>query len=162
MKLSIEDIIDDVSKKSLSQLATWLEKHRTLEIGFAAGVDYENNPQDWYGFVLHQFFGGDDCLVCGYFGGGYTKVYILDEDFRTKHGATTDNEAILCALKLYNEDFMNCEQLVGYVSNKEWEQANVEEINDWDDEYYTSSATAGDYSPSSPWLAPCMSVSDFI
>ena len=31
-----------------------------------------------------------------------------------------------------------------------------------DDDYYTPSATAGDYSPSCPWNAPGMSVSDFI
>ena len=31
-----------------------------------------------------------------------------------------------------------------------------------DDDEYTPSATAGDYSPSCPWNAPGMSVSDFI
>ena len=31
-----------------------------------------------------------------------------------------------------------------------------------EDEYYTPSATAGDYSPSCPWKAPGMSVRDFI
>lgn len=36
-------------------------------------------------------------------------------------------------------------------------------VEDWpEDDSYTPSATAGDYSPSSPWLAPGMSVSDFI
>lgn len=30
------------------------------------------------------------------------------------------------------------------------------------DEYYTPSATRGDYSPSCPWKAPGMSISDFI
>ena len=30
------------------------------------------------------------------------------------------------------------------------------------DEHYCPSATAGDYSPSNPWDAPGMSVSDFI
>lgn len=38
--------------------------------------------------------------------------------------------------------------------------------NSWDyesdDEYYTPSATRGDYSPSSPWNAPGMSIRDFI
>ena len=31
-----------------------------------------------------------------------------------------------------------------------------------DEEEYTPSATHGDYSPSSPWNAPGMSISDFI
>jgi len=31
-----------------------------------------------------------------------------------------------------------------------------------DDDYYCPSATHGDYSPSSPWNAPGMSISDFI
>lgn len=31
-----------------------------------------------------------------------------------------------------------------------------------DDDYYTPSATRGDYSPSNPWAAPGMSMSDFI
>ena len=31
-----------------------------------------------------------------------------------------------------------------------------------EDEYYTPSATHGDYSPSCPWKAPGMSISDFI
>ncbi len=31
-----------------------------------------------------------------------------------------------------------------------------------DDEHYTPSATAGDYSPSNPWDAPGMSIHDFI
>lgn len=35
--------------------------------------------------------------------------------------------------------------------------------SDWDDEeHYTPSATRGDYSPSCPWNAPGMSISDFI
>ena len=32
----------------------------------------------------------------------------------------------------------------------------------FEEEHYTPSATAGDYSPSSPWNAPGMSVRDFI
>lgn len=32
----------------------------------------------------------------------------------------------------------------------------------YDEEYYCSSSTAGDYSPSNPWDAPGMSVHDFI
>lgn len=32
----------------------------------------------------------------------------------------------------------------------------------WDDEYYIRSATAGDYSPGSPWNAPGMNIRDFI
>lgn len=36
------------------------------------------------------------------------------------------------------------------------------EIHDEDDEDYTPSATCGDYSPSNPWDAPGMSISDFI
>ena len=36
------------------------------------------------------------------------------------------------------------------------------EMNDEDDEDYTPSATRGDYSPSNPWDAPGMSISDFI
>ena len=31
-----------------------------------------------------------------------------------------------------------------------------------EDEHYTPSATHGDYSPSNPWDAPGMSISDFI
>lgn len=31
-----------------------------------------------------------------------------------------------------------------------------------EEEYYCPSATAGDYSPSSPWNAPGMSIRDFI
>lgn len=31
-----------------------------------------------------------------------------------------------------------------------------------EEEYYTPSATHGDYSPSCPWKAPGMSISDFI
>lgn len=42
--------------------------------------------------------------------------------------------------------------------SEEWEDPYWEE----DDEYYTPSATAGDYSPSCPWNAPGMKVSDFI
>lgn len=35
--------------------------------------------------------------------------------------------------------------------------------DDWEeDDYYTPSATAGDYSPSSPWNSPGYSVRDFI
>ena len=37
-----------------------------------------------------------------------------------------------------------------------------ERINHTTDDRYTPSATAGDYSPSSPWNAPGMSVRDFI
>ena len=33
---------------------------------------------------------------------------------------------------------------------------------DDEDEYYTPSATYGDYSPSNPWDAPGMSIHDFI
>ena len=36
------------------------------------------------------------------------------------------------------------------------------EYKDDDDEEYTPSATHGDYSPSNPWDAPGMSISDFI
>ena len=38
----------------------------------------------------------------------------------------------------------------------EWEEP------DWDDEEYIPSAENGDYSPSHPWDAPGMSISDFI
>ena len=56
----------------------------------------------------------------------------------------------------------------------EWGVFTKEEIEAWlekkywddyyyaGDDYYTPSATAGDYSPSCPWNAPGMSVSDFI
>ena len=33
---------------------------------------------------------------------------------------------------------------------------------DWDDEDYVPSSTRGDYSPSNPWDAPGMKISDFI
>ena len=36
------------------------------------------------------------------------------------------------------------------------------EMSFYEDEHYTPSATRGDYSPSCPWNAPGMSVSDFI
>jgi len=39
-------------------------------------------------------------------------------------------------------------------------------VNEWYDDYeddeYMPSATRGDYSPSNPWNAPGMSISDFI
>ena len=37
-----------------------------------------------------------------------------------------------------------------------------ENNNSYYDDYYTPSATHGDYSPSCPWNAPGMSISDFI
>lgn len=37
----------------------------------------------------------------------------------------------------------------------------VKELDD-DDDKYTPSAECGDYSPSNPWNAPGMSISDFI
>ena len=53
-----------------------------------------------------------------------------------------------------------------------WDKEDDEETDgfyepyeDWgyeEDENYTPSATAGDYSPSCPWNAPGMSISDFI
>lgn len=58
------------------------------------------------------------------------------------------------------------------VEEREWDEANegIFEYSDYEreeayalaDEYYTPSATAGDYSPSHPWDAPGMSISDFI
>ena len=43
------------------------------------------------------------------------------------------------------------------------ESGSDDEYDDYDDdEYYTPSATGGDYSPSSPWNAPGMSIHDFI
>lgn len=38
----------------------------------------------------------------------------------------------------------------------------AEDFGDDEDDYYTPSATHGDYSPSCPWNAPGMSISDFI
>lgn len=44
----------------------------------------------------------------------------------------------------------------------EYSDYEYEEAFKLSDEYYTPSATAGDYSPSHPWDAPGMSISDFI
>lgn len=42
-------------------------------------------------------------------------------------------------------------------------KAELEEAKgEYDERHYTPSATAGDYSPSCPWNAPGMSISDFI
>ena len=53
-----------------------------------------------------------------------------------------------------------------YVSNAlNYMEPLDDESEDWDydeDEFYTPSATRGDYSPSNPWDAPGMSVKDFI
>lgn len=50
----------------------------------------------------------------------------------------------------------------GY-GNYRWDYYIPEVDEDEDDDYhYTPSATRGDYSPSCPWKAPGMSVSDFI
>lgn len=58
------------------------------------------------------------------------------------------------------------------VESREWEEINKDdyEYSDYEyeeafglaDDYYTPSATHGDYSPSCPWKAPGMSISDFI
>ena len=65
-----------------------------------------------------------------------------------------------------------------YYESKDYEQANEvllrcncdddddyygDDGDTWEDDwYYTPSSTRGDYSPSCPWNAPGMSVSDFI
>ena len=57
-------------------------------------------------------------------------------------------------LKMLGFDYMN--DWIEDTSETEWEEP------DWDDEDYIPSSTNGDYSPSNPWDAPGMSVSDFI
>lgn len=62
--------------------------------------------------------------------------------------------------------------LTRLVETREWEGINEDtyKYSDYEyeeafglaDEYYTPSATHGDYSPSCPWNAPGMSISDFI
>lgn len=48
--------------------------------------------------------------------------------------------------------------------NYPWEDGDSSIDDDWQDmyDYYTPSASRGDYSPSSPWNAPGMSIHDFI
>ena len=57
-------------------------------------------------------------------------------------------------LKTLGFDYMN--DWIEDTSEGEWEEP------DWDDEDYIPSATRGDYSPSNPWDAPGMKISDFI
>ena len=49
-----------------------------------------------------------------------------------------------------------------YLEEHPWRDYGWEKKLEEDDEDYTPSATAGDYSPSNPWDAPGMSISDFI
>lgn len=48
------------------------------------------------------------------------------------------------------------------IEEHEYSEYERKEAFELADEYYTSSATHGDYSPSCPWNAPGMSISDFI
>lgn len=57
-------------------------------------------------------------------------------------------------LKALGFDYMN--DWIEDTSEDEWEEP------DWDDEDYVPSAERGDYSPSHPWDAPGMKISDFI
>ena len=49
-----------------------------------------------------------------------------------------------------------------YKNANECPRYEYKEYNEDDDREYTPSATHGDYSPSCPWNAPGMSISDFI
>ena len=49
-----------------------------------------------------------------------------------------------------------------YKNANECPRYEYKEYNEDDDQEYTPSATHGDYSPSCPWNAPGMSISDFI
>jgi hypothetical protein len=52
---------------------------------------------------------------------------------------------------------------LGFDYMNDWiEDTSEDEEADWDDEDYIPSATRGDYSPSNPWDAPGMKISDFI
>lgn len=68
-------------------------------------------------------------------------------------------------IELYRE--LSKEELVEYIEHFHDPQPEItfEERADWDLEFenhYSPSCTHGDYSPSCPWNAPGMSVSDFI
>ena len=54
-------------------------------------------------------------------------------------------------------DFSN-----GEVEETEYSVSETDEDDVWDDEDYIPSAENGDYSPSNPWDAPGMKMSDFI
>lgn len=67
------------------------------------------------------------------------------------------------------DKYLTDEQLEDYIEhfNDPEPEINYEELESesteyWEDEYYTPSCTAGDYSPSNPWNAPGMSIRDFI
>ena len=64
----------------------------------------------------------------------------------TKYFRDAHNLCYLAEIDVVNGDSEACEKFVQAV----------------DEEEYVPSATNGDYSPSSPWLAPGMSISDFI
>jgi hypothetical protein len=52
---------------------------------------------------------------------------------------------------------------LGFDYVNDWlEDADTDDWEDEDDDEYIPSSTNGDYSPSNPWDAPGMSVSDFI
>ena len=89
---------------------------------------------------------------------------IHDEERYYKLGWITDDE-INEWIKSLKEEFAKTpeqkeaesKEYIEWLMEKEFVELKREE-----DEYYTPSATAGDYSPSCPWNAPGCSIRDFI
>lgn len=76
--------------------------------------------------------------------------------YRSKEERITEYE------KLYSDEMLDRE--IEALKNPATGDENPIEEDCWEDEeeYYSPSCTAGDYSPSNPWNAPGMSVADFI
>lgn len=65
-------------------------------------------------------------------------------------------KSIECELDFSGGDVIDTGYIIDAVDEPEWEEP------DGDDDDYVPSSTNGDYSPSHPWDAPGMKISDFI
>ena len=83
-------------------------------------------------------------------------TFYVEANSEEEADKTFREKSMACELDFSGGDVIDTGYVIDDMDEPEWEEP------DWDEDDYAPSSTNGDYSPSNPWDAPGMSISDFI